>query len=75
MLVEEGAAAIAGYFASVLGPIPAIVFGAVAAFLAFQAAWLAWADSRCEGGGAFLEEPWLALGAPGFDLSVSGRTS
>ena len=58
--------AVTGYLASLaaLAVIPGIVLGAVAAFLAIQSGWLLAADAACDNGGAFVQQTWLALGAP-----------
>ncbi len=59
-----GGGAVTGLVGAVIGGIPGIVLGSVAAFLAIEAAWLAWADAHCNNSGAFVSGTWLSVGTP-----------
>jgi len=63
--IEGGSSAVLTAIALWLAgnPVSAIVLGAIAASIALNLAWLTWADNHCSGRGAYLEEPWIALGS------------
>jgi hypothetical protein len=65
--ITGGEKTFAAIFALLAAAIPGpahFVLGAAAGALAVQIAWLTWADAHCNGGGAYLDETWAALGAP-----------
>jgi hypothetical protein len=56
------ASAIAAASPAAIGGIPTKVLGAVSAFLAIEAGWLAWADNQCGNFEAFINGTWLSIG-------------
>jgi hypothetical protein len=56
------ASAIAAALPAAIGGIPTKILGAVSAFLAIEAGWLAWADNQCGNIEAFINGRWLSIG-------------